>query len=70
MRVELVQPAASVLFGVPNGMHEEIMTLITAVAKTPQAHVTNLAAAFGEWCWLVYTTHDDVIEVLDVGCAR
>lgn len=70
MRVELVQPAASVLFGVPNDMHEEIIALIDAVAKAPQAHVSGLAAAFGEWCWLVYTAHDDVIEVLDVGCAR
>ncbi|WP_406723850.1 hypothetical protein WJ438_03070 [Streptomyces sp. GD-15H] len=70
MRIELVQPAASVLFEVPNDMHEEIVALIDAVAKTPQAQVSDLAAAFGEWCWLVYTTHDDVIEVLDVGCAR
>ncbi|MER6572804.1 hypothetical protein ABT288_43275 [Streptomyces sp. NPDC001093] len=70
MRVEVVQPAAGVLFGVPNDTHEEIITLIDAVARTPQAHVSGLAAAFGEWCWLVYTTHDDIIEVLDVGCAR
>jgi hypothetical protein len=70
MRVELVQPAAGVLFGVTEDMHEEIITLIDAVAQTPEAQVSDLAAAFGEWCWLVYTTHDDVIEVLDVGCAR
>lgn len=70
MRVEVVQPAADVLFGVPNDVHGEIVTLIAAVAGTPQAHVSGLAAAFGEWCWLVYTAHDDVIEVLDVGCAR
>ncbi|WP_433455225.1 hypothetical protein ACQPXS_45000 [Streptomyces sp. CA-142005] len=69
MRVEVVQPAAGVLFGVPNDRHEEIITLIDAVAGTAQAHVSGLAAAFGEWCWLVSTTHDDVIEVLDVGCA-
>lgn len=70
MRVELVQPAADVLFGVPNDMHVEIIALIDAVATTPQAHVSGLSAAFGEWCWLVYTAHDDVIQVLDVGCAR
>lgn len=70
MKVELIQPAASVLFDVPDDMHREIITLIVAVAKEPAAQVPELAAAFGEWCWLVYTVHGDVIEVLDVGCAR
>ena len=40
------------------------------MAEEPKIQVTELAAAFGEWCWLVYTVHGDVIEVLDVGCAR
>jgi hypothetical protein len=70
MKVELVQQAASVLFDVPDDMHEEIITLITAVAQDKQAQVPELAAAFGEWCWLVYATRGEVIEVLDVGCAR
>lgn len=70
MKVELIQPAASVLFDVPDDMHEEIIKLINAVAEDPQAQVSALAAAFGEWCWLVYTIRGDVIEVLDVGCAR
>jgi hypothetical protein len=70
MKVELIQPAASVLFDVPDDMHEEIITLIDALAKDPAAQVPELAAVFGEWCWLVYTVHGDVIEVLDVGCAR
>ncbi|MFF4762236.1 hypothetical protein [Streptomyces sp. NPDC001292] len=33
----------------------------------------DVAAAFGEWCglvYLVYTVHGEVIEVLDIGCAR
>jgi hypothetical protein len=51
-------------------VHEEIITLITAVARAPKPQAPELAAAFGEWCWLVYTSHGDVIEVLDVGCAR
>lgn len=70
MKVELVQPAADVLFDVPDDTHEEIITLITAVAKNPEVQVPEPAAAFGEWCWLVYTVRGDVIEVLDVGCAR
>ncbi|POX40384.1 hypothetical protein [Streptomyces sp. Ru72] len=70
MKIELIQPAANVLFDVPDDMHEEIITLIDSVASAPEAHVSAPAAAFGEWCWLVYTTHGDVLEVLDVGCAR
>lgn len=70
MKIELIPPAANVLSDVPDDMHKEIITLISAVARTPEAQVTGLGAAFGEWCWLVYTTHGDVIEVLDVGCAR
>ncbi|MEV4453435.1 hypothetical protein AB0K24_50345, partial [Streptomyces mirabilis] len=64
------QQAANVLFGVPDDAHEEIITLITAVARAPKLQAPELAAVFGEWCWLVYTSHGDVIEVLDVGCAR
>ncbi|MGC9540553.1 hypothetical protein [Streptomyces sp. UG1] len=70
MKVELIQRAANVLFDVPDDVHEEIITLITAVAQDATAQPPQLAAAFGEWCWLVYTVHGDVIEVLDVGCAR
>ncbi|MCX5181293.1 hypothetical protein [Streptomyces sp. NBC_00268] len=70
MRVELIQRAANVLFGVPNEMHEEIIALIDAITKDAETQAPDLAAAFGEWCWLVYTVHGDVIEVLDVGCAR
>jgi hypothetical protein len=70
MKVELIQPAANVLFDVPDDVHAEIITLITAVAKAPGTQGPELAAAFGEWCWLVYTMQGDVIEVLDVGCAR
>ncbi|WP_405883788.1 hypothetical protein OG762_37745 [Streptomyces sp. NBC_01136] len=70
MRVELIQPAVSVLFDVPDEMHEEIMALIVAVTADAEMRAPDLAAAFGEWCWLVYTVHGDVIEVLDVGCAR
>ncbi|MBV7696870.1 hypothetical protein [Streptomyces sp. TRM70350] len=69
MRVELIQRAANVLFDVPDEMHEEIITLIDAVTRDAQTRAPNLAAAFGGWCWLVYTVHGDVIEVLDVGCA-
>ncbi|MEV5440725.1 hypothetical protein AB0K80_32685 [Streptomyces sp. NPDC052682] len=70
MRVELVQRAANVLFDVPDDVHEEIITLIEAVAQDRGMRASDLAAAFGEWCWLVYTRHGEVIEVLDVGCAR
>ncbi|MCX4404077.1 hypothetical protein OG840_20615 [Streptomyces sp. NBC_01764] len=70
MRVELIQPAASVLFDVPDEMHEEIIALIDAVTEDAEMRAPDLAAAFGEWCWLVYTVHGDVIEILDVGCAR
>jgi hypothetical protein len=70
MKVELIQRAADALFDVPDDAHEELITLITAVAEDPMAQVPDLAAAFGEWCWLVYTVHGDVVEVLDVGCAR
>ncbi|MFD7409504.1 hypothetical protein ACFV7R_44415 [Streptomyces sp. NPDC059866] len=58
------------LFDVPDGAHQEIIALITAVAQAPKPQDPELAAAFGEWCWLVYTAHGDVVEVLDVGCAR
>ncbi|MBT2421857.1 hypothetical protein J7F01_40695 [Streptomyces sp. ISL-22] len=70
MKVEIIQRAANVLFDVPDEMHEEIITLIGAVAADHKTQVSDLAAAFGDWCWLVYTHHGDVIEVLDVGCAR
>ncbi|MFE2570475.1 hypothetical protein [Streptomyces mirabilis] len=70
MRVELIQQAAKVLFDVPDEMHEEIIALIDALTKDAEAQAPDLAAAFGEWCWLLYTVHGDVIEVLDVGCAR
>ncbi|MDH2387369.1 hypothetical protein QCN29_00920 [Streptomyces sp. HNM0663] len=70
MKVELIQRTADVLFGVPDDVHQEIITLVTAVARTPKPQAPEVAAAFGEWCWLVYTSHGDVIEVLDVGCAR
>lgn len=70
MRVELVQPAVSVLFDVPDEMREEIMALTDAVTADAEMRAPDLAATFGEWCWLVYTVHGDVIEVLDVGCAR
>lgn len=70
MKVELIQPAANVLFEVPDDVHQEIITLITAVARAPKPQAPELAAAFGEWCWLVYTSHGEVIDVLDVGCAR
>jgi hypothetical protein len=70
MRIELIQRAADVLFDVPDEMHAEIVTLIDVITKDSEARTPALAAAFGEWCWLVYTVHGDVIEVLDVGCAR
>lgn len=70
MRVELIQPAANVLFDMPDETHEEIIALIDAVAEGAETRAPDLAAAFGEWCWLVYTVHGDVVEVLDVGCAR
>ncbi|MBC2906799.1 hypothetical protein [Streptomyces cupreus] len=70
MRVELIQRAANVLLDVPDEMHEEIMTLIDAITEDTETQAPDLAGAFGEWCWLVYTVHGDVIEVLDVGCAR
>jgi hypothetical protein len=70
MRVELVQQAANALFDVPDDVHEEIIALIAAVAEDSKTRAPDLAAAFGDWCWLVYTTHGEVVEVLDVGCAR
>lgn len=70
MRVELVQRAANALFDIPDDVHEEIITLIAAVAEDATTQAPDLAAAFGDWCWLVYTAHGDVVEVLDVGCAR
>ncbi|MFI1073588.1 hypothetical protein [Streptomyces puniciscabiei] len=66
----MIQRAANVLFDVPDEMHEEIIMLITAVIDDDETRAPDLAAAFGEWCWLVYTIRDDVVEVLDVGCAR
>ncbi|MEV5548424.1 hypothetical protein AB0L35_20235 [Streptomyces sp. NPDC052309] len=70
MRVELIQRAADVLFDVPEETHGEIITLIDAITEDTVTRAPDLAAAFGAWCWLVYTVHGDVIEVLDVGCAR
>lgn len=70
MRVELIQPAANVLFEVPDDMHKEIIALIVAVTEDSETRAPDLAAAFGAWCWLVYRVQGDVIEVLDVGCAR
>jgi hypothetical protein len=70
MQVELIQRAADVIFDVPDVAHEEIIALIDAVTEDTETRAPELAAAFGEWCWLVYTVQDDVIEVLDVGCAR
>ncbi|WP_367325796.1 hypothetical protein [Streptomyces sp. HUAS ZL42] len=70
MRVELVPRAANALFAVPDEVHEEIITLIEAVAGDSTTEAPDLAATFGEWCWLVHTRHGDVVEVLDVGCAR
>ncbi|MEU6593958.1 hypothetical protein ABZ923_32905 [Streptomyces sp. NPDC046881] len=66
----MIQRAADVLFDVPDEMHAEIITLIDAVTRDALTRAPELAAAFGEWCWLVYTVHGDVVEVLDVGCAR
>ncbi|MFI6033614.1 hypothetical protein ACIBBD_05435 [Streptomyces sp. NPDC051315] len=70
MRVEMIQRAADVLFDVPEDVHKEILMLIEAVAEDRTTHVPDIAVAFGEWCWLVYTRHGDVIEIRDVGCAR
>lgn len=70
MKVEMIQTAANVLFDVPDEMHEEIIMLISAVTDDTETRAPDLAAAFGEWCWLVYTIRGDVVEVLDVGCAR
>lgn len=70
MHVELIQRAADVIFDVPDLAHEEIVMLIDAVAQDTETQAPELAAAFGEWCWLVYTVQGDLIEVLDVGCAR
>ncbi|WP_406729098.1 hypothetical protein WJ438_37345 [Streptomyces sp. GD-15H] len=39
MKVELIQPAAGVLFDVPDDTHEESTRLITAVAKDPEVQV-------------------------------
>ncbi|MFC5637921.1 hypothetical protein [Streptomyces bullii] len=66
----MIQRAADVLFDVPDEAHEEIIALIGAVAADRETPVSDLSAAFGDWCWLVYTRRGDVIEVLDVGCAR
>ncbi|MFJ1562010.1 hypothetical protein [Streptomyces mirabilis] len=65
MRVELIRPAASVVFDVPDEMHEEIIALIDAVTEDAEMQAPDLAASSGEWCWLVHTVHGDVIEVLD-----
>lgn len=70
MRVEMIQQAANALYEIPDEVHEEIITLIKAVAGDSTTEIPELAAAFGEWCWLVYIRHGDVVEVLDVGCAR
>lgn len=70
MRVELIQLAANVLFDVSDETHEEIIALIDAVTEDTETQAPELAAVFGEWCWLVYTVHGDVVEVLDVGCAH
>lgn len=66
----MIPRAADVLFDVPDEMHEEIIKLIGAVTEDARTRTLDLAAAFGPWCWLVYTVHGDVVEVLDVGCAR
>lgn len=66
----MVQRAADVLFDVPDEMHAEIIMLISVVTDDYETRAPDLAAAFGEWCWLVYTIRGDVVEVLDVGCAR
>ncbi|MGW0766825.1 hypothetical protein [Streptomyces sp. NPDC002671] len=70
MKVELLQQAADVLYDVPDETHQEILALIGAVSHDTTTQEADLSAVFGEWCWLVYTVHGDVIEVLDVGCVR
>ncbi|MFF4121637.1 hypothetical protein [Streptomyces sp. NPDC001714] len=55
---------------VPDEARDEIIMLLDAVSEDTSTQAPNLAAAFGEWCWLVYTAQGNVIEILDVGCAR
>ncbi|WP_369394442.1 hypothetical protein AB5J72_48130 [Streptomyces sp. CG1] len=55
---------------VPDEARDEITMLLDAVSKDSSTQAPDLAAAFGEWCWLVYTAHGNVVEILDVGCAR
>lgn len=67
----MIQSAADVLFDVPEEMNAEIIALIDAITRDALTRTEDMvAAAFGEWCWLVYTIHGDVLEVVDVGCAR
>ncbi|MFE2520684.1 hypothetical protein ACFXG9_36340 [Streptomyces mirabilis] len=48
MRVELIQPAASVVFDVPDEIHEEIIALIDAVTEDAEMRAPDPAPAFGE----------------------
>ncbi|WP_406729066.1 hypothetical protein WJ438_37105 [Streptomyces sp. GD-15H] len=66
----MIQRAAAALFEISDEAREETITFIEAVAGDSTTEVPDLAAAFGEWCWLVYTRHGEVVEVLDAGCAR
>jgi hypothetical protein len=70
LTLELVTIPKRRALRVPDEMHEEIIALIDAVTMDAETQAPDLAAAFGEWCWLLYTVHGDVREVLDVGCAR
>ncbi|MFF2507606.1 hypothetical protein ACFVTY_30125 [Streptomyces sp. NPDC058067] len=70
MQIVMLQMVANVISDVPDEARDEIIMLLDAVSKDTSTQAQNLTAAFGEWCWLIYTAHGNVVEILDVGCAR
>jgi hypothetical protein len=68
MKVELIQCAADVLWGIPAEARLEIVMLIEAAASAPPPGPGATAAAFGPSCWIEYVARGGVLEVIDVGC--
>ncbi|MER6686224.1 hypothetical protein [Streptomyces olivaceoviridis] len=52
-----------------NGLHEEVLAVIDAVAEAPPLDSAAPITAFGASCWGTCSVASGVVEVLDVGSA-
>jgi hypothetical protein len=65
--VVLDQLAGEVLQDLPDDVYLEVVVLMDVVAAA--LCWTVPAAAFTDWCWVVYLARGNVVEVFDVGWA-